>query len=49
VLSRQIADAGVNYLVCRFAFGDTTMQESLRSLELFAADVMPDLAARAPA
>ncbi len=49
VLMRQIADAGVNYQVCRFAFGDTELQESLRSLELFAAKVMPELASAAPA
>jgi alkanesulfonate monooxygenase SsuD/methylene tetrahydromethanopterin reductase-like flavin-dependent oxidoreductase (luciferase family) len=49
VLMRQIADAGVNYQVCRFAFGDTELQESLRSLELFAAKVMPELASTAPA
>jgi alkanesulfonate monooxygenase SsuD/methylene tetrahydromethanopterin reductase-like flavin-dependent oxidoreductase (luciferase family) len=49
VLMRQITDAGVNYQVCRFAFGDTELQESLRSLELFTAKVMPELASTAPA
>ena len=32
---------GVNYLLCRFAFGDLTLAESLRSVELFASEVMP--------
>jgi alkanesulfonate monooxygenase SsuD/methylene tetrahydromethanopterin reductase-like flavin-dependent oxidoreductase (luciferase family) len=43
-LQRQIAETGVNYLVCRFAFGDTSLAESQRSLELFATQVMPALA-----
>lgn len=42
-LARQIAETGVNYLVCRFAFGDMAPAESLASLELFAAHVMPAL------
>ncbi|MFN0305775.1 MAG: LLM class flavin-dependent oxidoreductase [Burkholderiales bacterium] len=32
---------GGNYLLCRFAFGDLTFDESLRSTELFAKHVMP--------
>jgi hypothetical protein len=43
-LARQIAHARVNYLVCRFAFGDMALAESQRSLELFARYVMPELA-----
>jgi alkanesulfonate monooxygenase SsuD/methylene tetrahydromethanopterin reductase-like flavin-dependent oxidoreductase (luciferase family) len=43
-LARQIAQARVNYLVCRFAFGDMALAESQRSLELFARYVMPELA-----
>jgi alkanesulfonate monooxygenase SsuD/methylene tetrahydromethanopterin reductase-like flavin-dependent oxidoreductase (luciferase family) len=42
-LARQIAQARVNYLVCRFAFGDMTLEESLSSLELFAGHVMQEL------
>jgi alkanesulfonate monooxygenase SsuD/methylene tetrahydromethanopterin reductase-like flavin-dependent oxidoreductase (luciferase family) len=42
-LKGQIAEAGVNYIVCRFAFGDMTPAESRRSVELFARDVMPEL------
>ena len=40
-LADHIGQAGVNYLLCRFAFGDLSLQESMRSLELFARDVMP--------
>jgi alkanesulfonate monooxygenase SsuD/methylene tetrahydromethanopterin reductase-like flavin-dependent oxidoreductase (luciferase family) len=32
---------GGNYLLCRFAFGDLSFDESLRSAELFAVHVMP--------
>ena len=39
----QITEAGNNYLVCRLAFGDLTLAESLRSIDLFARAVMPAL------
>jgi alkanesulfonate monooxygenase SsuD/methylene tetrahydromethanopterin reductase-like flavin-dependent oxidoreductase (luciferase family) len=42
-LRRQLAQTKVNYLVCRFAFGDMTLEESLSSLQLFAEQVMPEL------
>jgi len=45
VLAAQVAQAGNNYLVCRLAFGDLTLAESLRSLELYAGAVMPALGA----
>jgi alkanesulfonate monooxygenase SsuD/methylene tetrahydromethanopterin reductase-like flavin-dependent oxidoreductase (luciferase family) len=44
-LQRQLAEARTNYLVCRFAFGDMTRAEALRSAELFARHVMPELSA----
>jgi alkanesulfonate monooxygenase SsuD/methylene tetrahydromethanopterin reductase-like flavin-dependent oxidoreductase (luciferase family) len=47
MLLAQIEEARVNYLVCRFAFGDMTLQESLRSLEVFAREVRPALVAAA--
>jgi alkanesulfonate monooxygenase SsuD/methylene tetrahydromethanopterin reductase-like flavin-dependent oxidoreductase (luciferase family) len=46
-LARLIGEAGVNYLVCRFAFGDMALAESMHSLELFAQGVMPELRAAA--
>jgi alkanesulfonate monooxygenase SsuD/methylene tetrahydromethanopterin reductase-like flavin-dependent oxidoreductase (luciferase family) len=43
VLRRQLAESGANYLVVRFAYGDLTLAESLRSLDLFQRHVMPAL------
>lgn len=34
------ADSGVNYVLCRFAFGDMARDEALRSVDLFAQEVM---------
>ncbi len=42
-LSSQMRTSGANYLVCRFAFGDLSLTEILRSVELFARDVMPTI------
>ena len=42
-LRKTIGDAGLNYLLCRFAFGDVTHDEALQSTQLFARDVMPQL------
>jgi alkanesulfonate monooxygenase SsuD/methylene tetrahydromethanopterin reductase-like flavin-dependent oxidoreductase (luciferase family) len=47
-LSAAVKEAGVNYLMLRFAFGDMAPQEALRSLELFATEVRPSLAAQEP-
>jgi alkanesulfonate monooxygenase SsuD/methylene tetrahydromethanopterin reductase-like flavin-dependent oxidoreductase (luciferase family) len=35
--------AGINYCLCRLAFGDLSFEESKRSLELFSREVMPAL------
>jgi alkanesulfonate monooxygenase SsuD/methylene tetrahydromethanopterin reductase-like flavin-dependent oxidoreductase (luciferase family) len=43
LLAAQIAETGCNYVVGQFAFGDMTRDEALRSIELFACDVMPAL------
>ena len=46
----QVEATGSNYFVSWLAFGDMTHAESLRSLELFAREVMPAFAsARAQA
>lgn len=42
-LQRSIDEAGLNYLLCRFAFGDITGDESLHSIDLFVRHVMPHL------
>jgi alkanesulfonate monooxygenase SsuD/methylene tetrahydromethanopterin reductase-like flavin-dependent oxidoreductase (luciferase family) len=47
-LAAQIAEIGCNYVLGQFAFGDVTLAECLRSVELFANDVMPALR-KAPA
>jgi alkanesulfonate monooxygenase SsuD/methylene tetrahydromethanopterin reductase-like flavin-dependent oxidoreductase (luciferase family) len=44
-LNEAIATTGVNYLLLRFAFGDMTLAEALRSVELFAHEVRPALPA----
>ena len=43
-LRREIDTAGVNYVLTRFAFGDLTHEESVHSLSLFTAKVMPEFA-----
>jgi alkanesulfonate monooxygenase SsuD/methylene tetrahydromethanopterin reductase-like flavin-dependent oxidoreductase (luciferase family) len=42
-LKRDNDVAGINYCICRLAFGDLTFEESKRSVELFAREVMPAL------
>jgi alkanesulfonate monooxygenase SsuD/methylene tetrahydromethanopterin reductase-like flavin-dependent oxidoreductase (luciferase family) len=42
-LRRDNAIAGINYCICRMAFGDLSFEESARSVELFADEVMPAL------
>jgi alkanesulfonate monooxygenase SsuD/methylene tetrahydromethanopterin reductase-like flavin-dependent oxidoreductase (luciferase family) len=46
-LQREIDIAGVNYVLTRFAFGDLTYDESLRSLTTFTEKVMPQFTAEA--
>jgi alkanesulfonate monooxygenase SsuD/methylene tetrahydromethanopterin reductase-like flavin-dependent oxidoreductase (luciferase family) len=40
-IEKQIELSGANYFVARFAYGNLTHEESVRSLELFANEVMP--------
>lgn len=42
-LKRDNETAGINYCLCRLAFGDLSYEESARSVELFAREVMPAL------
>jgi alkanesulfonate monooxygenase SsuD/methylene tetrahydromethanopterin reductase-like flavin-dependent oxidoreductase (luciferase family) len=44
-LAAEVEASGANYLLSWFAFGDMTLAESLRSLELYAREVMPAFAA----
>jgi alkanesulfonate monooxygenase SsuD/methylene tetrahydromethanopterin reductase-like flavin-dependent oxidoreductase (luciferase family) len=48
LLRQEIAESGANYLVCRFAYGDMTLAESMRSLDLFQRHVMPALRESVP-
>ena len=43
-IAREIEATGVNYYVCDFAFGTITHEEAMRSVELFAREVMPAFA-----
>ena len=42
-LKTQMTESGANYVVGQFAFGDLSLSEILRSLELFTRHVMPEL------
>jgi alkanesulfonate monooxygenase SsuD/methylene tetrahydromethanopterin reductase-like flavin-dependent oxidoreductase (luciferase family) len=46
-LRAQLEQSGANYLLCRFAFGDLSFEESARSVRLFAGQVAPALAGAA--
>ncbi len=46
-LTARIAEAGNNYLICQLVFGDMTLAEAMRSIELFSQQVMPALRASA--
>jgi alkanesulfonate monooxygenase SsuD/methylene tetrahydromethanopterin reductase-like flavin-dependent oxidoreductase (luciferase family) len=39
----QIRETGVNYFVGQFAFGDLTLEEAAKSVNLFASEVMPEV------
>ena len=43
-IARQVEELGINYLIGYFMFGTMTLADALRSLRLFAAEVMPKLA-----
>ena len=42
-LRTQLDETGCNYVVGQFAFGDLSLEETLRSVALFATEVMPAL------
>jgi alkanesulfonate monooxygenase SsuD/methylene tetrahydromethanopterin reductase-like flavin-dependent oxidoreductase (luciferase family) len=43
-MAAELEASGCNYLLSWFAFGDMTLAESLRSLDLFSREVMPAFA-----
>lgn len=48
-LARAIEAGGLNYLLCRFAFGDIMPAEAMQSVNLFTREVMPDFVDPQPA
>jgi hypothetical protein len=48
-IKRHILESGCNYFVPRFAFGNLTQEEILRSYDLFVKEVMPHFKDREPA
>jgi alkanesulfonate monooxygenase SsuD/methylene tetrahydromethanopterin reductase-like flavin-dependent oxidoreductase (luciferase family) len=40
-IARQIDETGANYFITRFAYGNLTHAQSVRSLDLFVSEVMP--------
>jgi alkanesulfonate monooxygenase SsuD/methylene tetrahydromethanopterin reductase-like flavin-dependent oxidoreductase (luciferase family) len=49
-VGQQLADVGANYCVGQFVFGDMSLDESTRSIELFGNEVMPAITGKlAPA
>jgi alkanesulfonate monooxygenase SsuD/methylene tetrahydromethanopterin reductase-like flavin-dependent oxidoreductase (luciferase family) len=40
-MGRLIEDSGCNYVICSFAWGTLPHQQTLRSVRLFAREVMP--------
>jgi alkanesulfonate monooxygenase SsuD/methylene tetrahydromethanopterin reductase-like flavin-dependent oxidoreductase (luciferase family) len=42
-IAAQAGEAGLNYMLLRFAFGDLSLAESMRSVELFASRIQPAL------
>jgi len=48
-IAAEIEATGINYFVSWLAFGDLSVEESLRSVELFGREVMPAFGARAAA
>ncbi len=40
-IERQISELGVNYMICQFYFGTMDHEAAMKSVELFATEVMP--------
>jgi alkanesulfonate monooxygenase SsuD/methylene tetrahydromethanopterin reductase-like flavin-dependent oxidoreductase (luciferase family) len=45
-LAREIAESGVNYLLCRLAFGNLPMAQSLQSLQYMREEILPEFTNR---
>jgi hypothetical protein len=44
----EYVETGANYFICSFQWGDLTHAQAMRSIDLFASEVMPHYA-KAPA
>jgi alkanesulfonate monooxygenase SsuD/methylene tetrahydromethanopterin reductase-like flavin-dependent oxidoreductase (luciferase family) len=44
-MSSQFKETGINYLLCRLAFGNLTLQQSLKSVGLMEQEIMPAFSA----
>ena len=43
-IAEQIETSGANYFICDITFGDITLEEGMRTVELLGREVMPELA-----
>ena len=43
-MQRGATESGCNYVICSFAWRTLSREQSMRSLDLFASDVMPAFA-----
>ena len=43
MIDDQVAACGINYLMCRLAFGDLPYEASMRSVDLLVREVMPQI------
>jgi len=44
-IAEQIATSGANYFICDLTFGDITLEEAMRCVQLLGREVMPHFAA----
>ena len=43
-IAEQIETSGANYFICAISFGDITLEEGTRTVELLGREVMPEFA-----
>ena len=48
MLKRQVAEAGVTYVMCQLAFGDLPLAASLQTISIMRSTNIPDLAQQVP-
>jgi alkanesulfonate monooxygenase SsuD/methylene tetrahydromethanopterin reductase-like flavin-dependent oxidoreductase (luciferase family) len=40
-ITKQVAELGVNFMLCQFYFGDMKHKDAMRSIDLFKTEIMP--------